>query len=235
MLGFADISTVILAGGLGTRLRFVLSARPKVLALVRGRPFLTYLLDQLAAVGAREVVFCIGYMADMVKETLGDRYQTMHLTYSRENEPLGTGGALRQALPLFSSDPILVMNGDSFVDADLAAYLRWFLQKDLEASMVLAKVSDTSRFGRVTSDEQERILGFEEKGAHHGPGWINAGIYFLKQNFLRAIPSGRFVSIEKEIFPAWVSHGLYGYKTEGRFIDIGTPESYAMAEAFFTQ
>lgn len=233
MLGLADISTAILAGGRGTRLRSVLPTRPKVLAPVRGRPFLTYLLDQLAAAGVREVVFCIGYMADRVEETLGDSYQAIHLTYSREDEPLGTGGALRQALPFFPDDPVLVMNGDSFMDADLAGYLRWFLQREREASLLLARVSDTSRFGRVTTDEEEQIWGFEEKGAPHGPGWINAGIYLLRKKIIHLIPVGRTFSLERELFPCLLEGRLYGYRSQGKFIDIGTPESYSQAERFF--
>ena len=233
MPGLTDISTAILAGGMGTRLRSVLPERPKVLAPVRGRPFLTYLLDQLAAEEVREVVFCIGYMADAVEETLGARYQTIRLTYSRESEPLGTGGALRQALPFFPSDPVLVMNGDSFVGVDLAGYVRWFLRKKLEVSLVLARVSDTGRFGRVTIDEKGRIQGFEEKGAHQGPGWINAGVYLLRKGIFQFIPPGKSFSLERELFPRLLGGRLHGYRSEGRFIDIGTPESYAAAEAFF--
>ena len=233
MLDFADIPITILAGGLGTRLRSVLPTRPKVLALVQGRPFLIYLLDQLAAVGAKEIVFCVGYMADTVEETLGDQYQAIRLTYSREKEPLGTGGALRQALSFFSSDPVLVMNGDSFMDADLAGYLHWFLQKGLEASLALAQVFDTSRFGQVTVDEDERIMRFEEKGSHQGPGWINAGIYLLRKEILQLIPEGMNYSLEGGLFPNLLPERLYGYRSEGKFIDIGTPESYSQAENFF--
>ena len=233
MLGLADISTAILAGGLGTRLRSVLPERPKVLALVHGCPFLTYLLDQLSAAGAGEVVFCIGYMADMVKKTLGDNYGTIRLTYSREDEPLGTGGALRQALPFFSSDPVLVMNGDSFMDADLPAYLSWFLNKEREASLVLAQVPDTGRFGQVTVDEKDRILGFEEKGAHQGPGWINAGIYLLQRKIIQSIPEGIPFSLERQLFPHLLPEHLHGFRSEGKFIDIGTPASYSQAERFF--
>ena len=233
MPGLTELSTAILAGGLGTRLRSVLPERPKVLAPVRGRPFLTYLLDQLAAEEVRQVVFCIGYMAAAVEETLGDRYQTIRLAYSREVEPLGTGGALRQALPFFPSDPVLVMNGDSFVDVDLAGYVHWFLRKDLEVSLVLARVSDTGRFGRVMIDEEEKIQGFEEKGAHQGPGWINAGVYLLRKEIIHSIPAGKSFSLERELFPGLLGGRLHGYRSEGRFIDIGTPQSYAAAEAFF--
>ncbi len=233
MPGLADISAVILAGGQGIRLRPVLSTRPKVLALVRGRPFLTYLLDQLEGAGAQEVVVCIGYMADVLEETLGDHYQAIHITYSREDEPLGTGGALRQALPLFSADPVLVINGDSYTDVDLTGYLCWFFQKQRNASLVLAQVSDTARFGRVTLDEEDRILSFQEKEGYRGPGWINAGIYLLRKNILRSIPPGKPFSLEDGLLPRLLEEHLYGYRSCGKFIDIGTPESYSQAEKFF--
>ncbi len=184
---------------------------------------------------SREVVFCIGYMADTVEETLGDRYQAIRLIYSREDEPLGTGGALRQALPLFPSDPVLVMNGDSFMDVDLAGYLRWFLERKREVSLVLARVPDTGRF-RAGHDRRKRneFGASKRKGRIRDPGWINAGIYLLqKENPSISSPGGKAFSLERELFPCLLGGRLYGYRSEGRFIDIGTPESYATAEGFF--
>ena len=108
------VTAAILAGGLGTRLRSVVKDRPKVLAEIRGVPFLTYLLDQLAAAGVRDVVLCTGYMGEQVRSAFGDSYGGMCLSYSQESSPLGTAGALRLALPLFKSSSVLVMNGDSF-------------------------------------------------------------------------------------------------------------------------
>lgn len=231
----AEITVAILAGGRGTRLRSVVSVRPKVLARVLGRPFLTYLLDQLAEAGAREVVLCTGYMSDRVEELLGKRYKTLRLFYSKEEDPLGTGGAIRHALEHFASDPVLIMNGDSFVDADLILYLHWFFEMERDASLLLVKVPDTSRFGRVTTAEGGLILGFEEKGTHFGPGWINAGMYILKKKLLESIPPGKPFSLEREFFPRLAEKCLYGYQSGGEFIDIGTPESYAGAENFFSR
>jgi len=130
----SDITAVILAGGLGTRLQPVVPDKPKVLVEVLGRPFLVYLLDQLVSLGLHKVVLCTGYKGDKVQECFGGAYRSLRLLYSREDEPLGTGGALRLALPCFSSDTILVMNGDSYIDADLGTYLDWFFQKDREVS-----------------------------------------------------------------------------------------------------
>jgi len=230
MQHISDITTVILAGGLGTRLRPVLSDRPKVLAEVLGRPFLTYLLDQLSSADARQVILCTGYMGDKVQETYGDTYKSLHLLYSQEDEPLDTGGALRLALPLIESNHVLVMNGDSYVHVDLNSYVDWFFNIDRKAALLLVKVLDTSRYGMVKVKKDESILIFEEKGMNKGAGWINAGVYLVNTSLLRPIPSEKAFSIEREFFPSLVGNGLFGYKCKGRFIDIGTLESFNKAE-----
>ncbi|MEW6387402.1 MAG: nucleotidyltransferase family protein [Thermodesulfobacteriota bacterium] len=233
MPGLEVVTGVILAGGAGTRLKAVVSDRPKVLAPVGGRPFLAYLLDQLARAGIKEVVLCTGYQAEMIEAALGDRYQSLNLKYSREEKPLGTGGALRLALPHCASDPILAMNGDSFIDADLTAFWSWFAPRDRNAGLLLTKVRDTRRYGSVQVREDGLILGFAEKSAAFGPGWINAGVYILRKHVLSLIPLGKPYSLERELFPALAGKNLYGFPVTGKFIDIGTPESYLEAEKFF--
>jgi len=230
MQSTCETQAAILAGGLGTRLRPVVSDRPKVLADVAGRP---YLLDQLAGTGVREAVLCCGYMAEMIEEHFGETYKSLRLVYSREDEPLGTGGALRLALPGLSSDIILVMNGDSYVDADLNVYLDWFFEQNRRAALLLTKVDDISRYASVQINNDKTIASFREKCDNAGAGWINAGIYLIKKELIASIPSGRFYSLEKEFFPAMATKGLYGFCCQGRFIDIGTTESYAAAEDFF--
>jgi NDP-sugar pyrophosphorylase family protein len=234
MQELANIISVILAGGLGTRLRSVVSDRPKVLAEINGRPYLAYLLDQVTEVGIRDVILCTGYLGEQVQAVFGDSYGELHLRYSQEEEPLGTAGALRLALPLVQSDTVLVMNGDSFCQADLRSFYTWHQQQKTTGSLLLTHVPDTSRYGQVRLNVQGRIESFIEKGEVSGPGWISAGIYLLKRELLQTIPAGRAVSIEKEMFPTWINQGLYGYESQGRFLDIGTPESYAIAETFFT-
>jgi NDP-sugar pyrophosphorylase family protein len=233
MASLADITVAILAGGSGTRLRSVVSDRPKVLAEVNGRPFLKYLLDQIASADAREAVLCTGYMSEKVRETFGERYGRLSLAYSVEQKPLGTGGALRLALPFLRSDLVLVMNGDSFVAVDLRSYLNWFLETERAAAMVLAEAADASRYGRVSLGQNGAIEAFEEKDASPRSGWINAGVYLLKKSTLEAIPNDAPFSLEREMFPQLAKRGLYGYPVGASFIDIGTPESYAEAEAFF--
>lgn len=230
---FAEITAAILAGGLGTRLRSSVSGCPKVLAKVGKRPFLAYLFDQLLAAGIREVVVCTGYLGDQIPRIFGESYGTLRLSYSRELTPLGTAGALRLALPLFKSNPVLVMNGDSYCDVNLREVWVWHGNRQADATLLLATVLDPERFGQVQIDWDGKVIAFKEKDGRVGPGWINAGIYLLSQNLMAEIPANRAISLEREVFPRWVGRGLYGFHSEAKFMDIGTPESYAFAERFF--
>jgi NDP-sugar pyrophosphorylase family protein len=225
----SDVQAAILAGGAGSRLRSVVSDRPKVLAEVGGRPFVVYLLEQLSVSGISRAVLCTGYMAEKVRELLGDTYGPLELLYSREDEPLGTGGALRLALPLLSADTVLVMNGDSYMDVDLCAFVEWFFRAERQAALVLTKVGDTARYGTVAFDEEQRITAFEEKGTRSGAGWINAGVYVMRKSVIASIAPGRLCSLERELFPSLAGEKLFAFCADGRFIDIGTPESYAAA------
>ena len=229
-----NVTAAILAGGLGTRLRSVVNGRPKVLAEIRGKPFLTYLLARLAAVGVRDVVICTGYRGEQVRATFGDSYGDMDLLYSHESSPLGTAGALRLALPLIGSDPVLVMNGDSFCDVDLSFFWNWHRQHEARASMVLVEAADVGRFGSVEVNTARKVIGFQEKDMTNHAGWINAGIYLIASSLIETIPKAGMVSLERTMFPAWVGCGLYGYQSKGKFLDIGTPENFAAAEEFFS-
>jgi len=231
MVSLAETTAVILAGGRGSRLRPVLPYQPKVMAEFHGRPFLAYLLDQLVAGGVPKVVLCTGYRGEEIRTRLGDAYGPAPLTYSHENEPLGTGGALRLALPVLDSDPVMVMNGDSLIEADFQDYLAWFLGRPAAAALLLTRVEDTARFGRVEVAGDGSITSFKEKGVP-GPGWINAGVYILKKAVLELMPPRRFLSLEEDLLPTLVGQGLYGHRVAGKFIDIGTPESYAEAGEF---
>jgi NDP-sugar pyrophosphorylase family protein len=235
MKNLSDITAAILAGGLGTRLRPVVGDRPKVLAEVGGRPFILYLLDQLAAVKVREVVLCTGYRGDRVKEILGETYGPLRLVYSQESSPLGTGGALGLALPRFSSDRVLVLNGDSFCEGNLRALAQVHRLRGAGATLLLVEVPDTGRYGRVDLDGEGRITGFWEKEKAGGRGWVNGGIYLIDRPLLESIPPDQIRSLERDIFPAWIGRGLYGFRTQARFIDIGIPESLGRAEHFFLQ
>lgn len=232
MTRLSSATAAILAGGLGTRLRPVVPDKPKVLAEVGERPFLAYVLDQLVTFDIRHVVLCTGYLGEQVRGVFGNAYGPLHLVYSQELSPLGTAGALRLALPLFRTNCVLVMNGDSICQADLRAFWIWHWAQCSEATLLLAKSSETRRYGRVRVNENGLIISFDEKNDHGEPGWINAGVYLLNRRWLIDIPAGRAVSLEEEVFPSWVRRGIYGFQSNGRLIDIGTPESYATAEKF---
>lgn len=228
-----SITALILAGGEGTRLRPAVSEVPKVLAPVNGRPFLHYLLDQLSDFGVNHVVVCTGYRGDQIREEIGSNHATVQIEYSQEPQKLGTGGAIRCALPSLRSEQVFVLNGDSYCDVDLARFQQWHLSRGIECSLVVVHRSDTARFGRVKLSKHEQIEELIEKDERQLPGWINAGVYLVSTELIREISEGRAISIETELFPGWLSNGLYGYKTNAAFLDIGTPESYARAPAFF--
>jgi len=232
MNSIRNVTAVVLAGGLGTRLRSVLADCPKILAPVNGKPFLAYLLEHLANQGLRDVVLCVGYRNEQVQAAFGRSYAGLRIAYSCENAPLGTAGALRLALPMLKSDPVLVLNGDSFCRPDLPSFFRWRQAHGAAAALLLTRVPDTRRYGRVQVDDAGLIRAFEEKGEHDGPGWINAGVYLLSRPLLAEIPERTAVSLERESFPAWLGRGLYGCPSESPFLDIGTPSSYAAAEEF---
>jgi D-glycero-alpha-D-manno-heptose 1-phosphate guanylyltransferase len=228
-----QLPALILAGGLGTRLRGVLADRPKVLAPVAGRPFLSYLLDQVQAAGVRDVILCCGYLADQIEAMFGARHGALSLTYSRETEPLGTGGALRLALPGVQAEAMLVLNGDSYVDCPLADFVTWHRQHAFAGSLLLTRVPDAARFGTVAVREQGAVLSFKEKRGVPDPGWINAGVYLLARRLVERLPEGRAISLEHEAFGQWLSEGMGGYQLQAAFLDIGTPESLAQADEFF--
>jgi D-glycero-alpha-D-manno-heptose 1-phosphate guanylyltransferase len=229
----ADVDAVILAGGLGTRLRAVVADRPKVMAVINGRPFLNYLFDQLITAGIARVVLCTGYLSRQIQSCVGDSYRTLSIVHSVESVPLGTAGALRLASQMLLSNPALVMNGDSYCAVSLERFWLSHLSAKAAATLVLARLSNTERYGRVKLGAGDEVIGFEEKGGTQGQGLINAGIYLIHRSLIDEIPIDRAVSLEREVFPKWIGRSFYGFETDGKFLDIGTPESYASAPAFF--
>ena len=152
-----ELCAAILAGGLGTRLRSVVSDRPKVMALVAGRPFLAHLLDQLADSGIKRAVLCTGYLAGMIRDDFGDRFRGMELVYSVEHSPLGTGGALAHAAGLLCGEMLLVLNGDSYCQCRLSDFLAGHSASRAHAGMALTRVDDVARYGAVLTDEASLV------------------------------------------------------------------------------
>jgi len=228
------LDAIILAGGRGTRLRSVVSDRPKPLAEVAGRPFVEWLLLALRTQGVQRAVLATGYKGEMVEAHFGDGARLgMEMAYAHEAVPLGTGGAARHALYRVATSFVLVLNGDSFCPFDVARLVAAHQQANAAATLLLVPMDDCRRYGTVAAVEDGRVLSFREKNADLGAGLINAGVYLFDRRTLESIPADRAVSLENDTFPALIGHGLYATVGEGPFLDIGTPESYASAERFF--
>jgi len=230
----ADVTAVVLAGGLGTRLRSVVSDRPKVLADVAGQPFLERIFDQVRDCGITKVVVCTGYMAEQIEQLYGGKYRELEIVFSRERALLGTAGAVRFAYDLISTERALVLNGDSFCDFDYETFYTAHIEQDAEASLLLTYADDCSRYGSVAIGEDCGISSFIEKSATAGRGLINAGVYLINCSLIREIPPGRVLSLEKDIFPGWIGRRFFGHASaRPTFIDIGTPQSLRQAQALF--
>ena len=223
----------MLVGGLGTRLRSAYADGPKPLAPIEGKPFLSYLLKLLADAGLFRVVLCVGYRAQQIEEWLGDgRSLGLDIRYSHEDEPMGTAGALKLAYSRYARGKrILAMNGDSILQLSLAAMHESHRKSGVVATIALAHVPDTSRYGSVAVNEMGLATSFREKNNEQAPGFINGGIYIFEPSAMELIPQGRPASLEREILPALLSRGLLAFKSEGYFIDIGVPQDLVRAQA----
>lgn len=223
---------IILAGGFGTRLRGVADHVPKPLAPVAGRPFLAWLLDALAEQQLRHVVLATGYRGDQIEGALGKRWQAMSLEYSREPQPLGTGGAVALAMQRISGDACFVLNGDTWLELRYAAFDRAVNDAAARLGVALAHVPDVARYGAARL-EGRRVTGFDEKGAT-GAGFINAGVYWMRRNLLDNRPSGTTFSFEHDVLmPVVTRESVVAFAETKDFIDIGVPEDYCRAQAQF--
>jgi NDP-sugar pyrophosphorylase family protein len=202
------------------------------MAPVNGRPFLSYLLDQVAESGIRRTVICTGYKGDQVSRAFGSFYAGLSLEYSIEERLLGTGGALRLALPLTMSDPVLVMNGDSYLQTDLPGFFDRHRELGAENSILITRVEDRRRYGWVLTGPDGQVTGFVEKSQDDAPARVNAGIYLLSRKTIEALPRGQSLSLERDILPRCVGRRFFGIECGGGFLDIGTPESYRLATEF---
>lgn len=219
------MKAVILAGGKGSRLQGLVKDAPKPMAEVAGRPFLEYLILQLAKWKFRDVVLCVGYKKQAIMDYFKDgKSWAMNIGYSEEAEPLGTAGAIKNARGLIGEEEFLVMNGDSFLAADLNEITSFHKKHNALATICLAEVSDISRYGRVEISEGDEIISFAEKSSA-GRGFINGGIYVFNPEILEHIRPDE-ASLEKEVLPRLTRLGLYGIKVKGFFVDIGIPRDF---------
>ncbi len=226
------MQAIILAGGLGTRLRSVVPDLPKPMAPVAGRPFLAWLLDRLVESGFESAVLAVGYRHEVIRDHFGDDYRGLALRYSIETTPLGTGGAMRLAADLVTAFPAFVLNGDTYLELDYRAMLAAHRQARADLSVAVCSVADVGRYGALAL-QADHIHGFQEKG-RTGPGLINAGVYLPSFEILRQIPLGTPYSFEQQLLvPRLQEIRPLAFRTKGRFIDIGIPEDFQRAQKLF--
>ena len=228
------MEAILLCGGLGTRLRSVVSDRPKPMADIAGKPFLHYLVKMLSESGVKHLIFALGYMGEQIEAYFqsGEDYG-LSISYSYEDSPLGTGGAIRNALSNVSGENVLVLNADTYFHTDYESLLREQLKNKSAMTIAGRKIEDISRYGAILKDESGRILRWNEKMSSDQvetprPGEINGGIYVMQKSLIEKIPEGK-QSLENDCIPAWLEDGLYlqAIPSDGYFMDIGIPEDYA--------
>lgn len=223
------IDVAILAGGLGTRVSHILGDTPKVLAPIRDKTFLDHLLGALSSLGARHTVLCLGFLAEKVEQHLRDNPPPLPTSWVVESQPLGTAGAVAMAREKLQSDPILVLNGDTWLEADFGGFVADFKRRRAQAGLLCVPVEDAGRYGAVDISADGSVRAFTEKG-NVGPGWINAGAMLLSQRLLGDVPARG--SLERDVLARLPGRDLTGYKApSARFIDIGTPETLADMES----
>ena len=227
---------VVLVGGEGTRLRPLTLDEPKPVLPIGGVPFVSLLLDRLAAAGVTKVILSCGYLPDRLRAGIGTPPPGVEVEVVVEDEPLGTAGAIRFAAAGRVDGPFLALNGDVLGDADFGALVAAHHAVGATASIGLTPVDDPTRFGVVVHDEHGNVERFVEKpptadGLGPAPWWVNAGAYVLEPSVLDMIPADRMVSIEREVFPELVGRGLICVRSEGYWRDIGTLESFLTANA----
>lgn len=225
---------IILAGGFGTRLQPVVADVPKPMAPVGGRPFLASLLDFLLSQGITQVILALGYKHQVVTDYFGQRYRSLNLTYLVEDSPLGTGGALRRALEVVASGPVLALNGDTFLALEYRPMLTAHRAARAKITIALRFVPDAGRYGKVVL-AQDRITAFLEKSSA-APGWINTGVYLLERNLFEPFAFPEVFSFEQDFLQKYCSrlHPL-AFPTRAGFIDIGTPADYERVQAGLEQ
>ena len=227
------MQAVILAGGLGTRIRNITGDKiPKAMLPINGKPFLLYILDYLKAQNIRDIILCVGFKKEIIEDYFKDgRKHDLNLVYSEEENPLGTAGALKNAEQFISGNSFLLLNGDTLFKIDLNELLQFHSSKKAKITIALKYLTNTYRYGNVEMNSENLITNFVEKGISK-PGYINGGVYLVNRNVLDSITNFPY-SFESDILPKFLARGLYGKVFDGYFIDIGVPEDYEKAKADF--
>jgi mannose-1-phosphate guanylyltransferase len=225
------VRAVVLVGGEGTRLRPLTADTPKPMLPLAGRPLLAYTFDHLRRHGVDRAVLSCGYLPTQIEEHFGAETGGLGLEYRVEEQPLGTGGAIRFGAEGIT-ETFLALNGDSLRAADLDALIAFHRERGACATILLTPVPDPTRYGLVRLADGGRVSGFLEKPRPEeiDTDLINAGLYVLEPDVLDLVAPGKAVSIEREVFPRLVDEGtLHGLALPGYWLDVGTPESYLQA------
>lgn len=224
---------IVLAGGLGTRLRNTIGNYPKCMAEVDGKPFLEYILEYLKKQGVSRIILSLGYKHEIILNWLGNNKFGLDIDYVIEEEPLGTGGGIALAMTKAQTETVFVVNGDTMFRVDMKAMLSFHTEKKAATTLALKEMHNFNRYGLVHTGDDGFIISFEEK-KQTDRGYINGGVYVIDRNKLKAINFPEKWSFEKDYLEPSVSKGiLAGYKESGYFIDIGIPEDYSKAQTDF--
>ncbi|KMT66637.1 hypothetical protein XM47_03460 [Catenovulum maritimum] len=222
---------VILCGGLGTRLRSLVSDRPKPMAQIGDKFFLDLLIENLQSQGIKRIILCTGYLSEYI-ETRASRWsQSTEIIISKEEQKLDTGGAIKNALKHLESDVFIALNGDSYCQFDLSKLVSHHFSKQALITITTSYQTDVTSFGSIEINENGMITDFLEKG-HNGSGFVNSGIYVIDKKVFGNILETKF-SLERDLFPALINDRMTAFVNNFSFIDIGTPESYKTAKTIF--
>ena len=220
-----DIDTAILCGGLGTRLKDLTKDIPKPMVDIHGQPFLDILIKYVCSFGFKRFILCSGYKSEVISKYYSKKEDGIEYVFSKEEVPLGTGGALVQAKKLIRSKVFLGLNGDSICQVNLKKFYNFHLIKKAKASIALTSVDDPRNYGRIALNENQEIIQFSEKGPSKVDGnLINTGVYLMDRELINSFPSNKKLSLEYDMFPAFTQNNLHGYIDKAELFDIGTPE-----------
>ncbi len=223
------IPAIVLCGGFGTRLQSVVSDVPKPMAPIGDKPFLHYVFCYLKREGIREAILAVGYKREVIENYFGDEYMGIAVRYSVEEEPLGTGGGIRQAYDM-THGGAFVLNGDTFFDVSLSNLAEAHEANNADLTIALKSMQEFDRYGTVCMDSENRITAFDEK-RYCVEGLINGGIYLLGHHLFDGLDLPQKFSFEKEIMEAQVGEKtMTGVAFDSYFIDIGIPEDYDRAQ-----
>lgn len=230
-------TAIILAGGLGTRLKSVINDLPKPMAPINGQPFLNYQFRFLKHYGVKNIILSVGHLAEKIQDYYKEGFEGLSLAYAHEKTALGTGGGIRLAIDMCKSNSVLVMNGDSFFDVDLKQFYDLHQTKTSDTSLALRQVTNAARYGTIQKDNDNRIILFKEKTNTEEPGIINGGLYILQKDvYLKNTPANTNFSIEKDFFEKQLDTlFVKGFEFNSYFIDIGIPEDYTKAQHDFKE